>query len=96
MKEVPWSCHCHPLVKWYEKKDNGYVYCKGVLGGPYTFMTKKKDQWFPMCKVKYTTSIYWGTYLFVGLKGFWPLGNRFIFIWGFFKDDILACVETWD
>jgi hypothetical protein len=31
------------------------------------------------------------------LKGFWPLGNsnRSIFIWGFLKDDILACVETW-
>jgi len=26
-----------------------------------------------------------------------PLGNnnRSIFIWGFLKDDILACVETW-
>ncbi len=29
-------------------------------------------------------------------KVFWPLGNRPIFIWGFLKDDILACVETWD
>jgi hypothetical protein len=30
-------------------------------------------------------------------KRFWPLGNnRSIFIWGFSKDDILACVETWD
>jgi len=28
------------------------------LGGPYTFMTKKKDQLFAMCEVKYTTSIY--------------------------------------
>jgi hypothetical protein len=28
--------------------------------------------------------------------GFWPLGSRSIFIWGFLKDDILACVETWD
>jgi len=29
--------------------------------------------------------------------GFWPLGNnRSIFIWGFLKDDISACVETWD
>jgi len=34
------------------------VYCKGDLGGPYTFMTKKKDQLFAMCEVKYTTSIY--------------------------------------
>jgi hypothetical protein len=27
-----------------------------------------------------------------------PLGNnnRSIFIWGFLKDDIFACVETWD
>jgi hypothetical protein len=27
-----------------------------------------------------------------------PLGNnnRSIFVWGFLKDDILACVETWD
>jgi hypothetical protein len=27
-----------------------------------------------------------------------PLGNnnKSIFIWGFLKDDILACVETWD
>jgi hypothetical protein len=25
--------------------------------------------------------------------GFWPLGNRSIFIKGFLKDDILACVE---
>jgi hypothetical protein len=27
-----------------------------------------------------------------------PLGNniRSIVIWGFLKDDILACVETWD
>jgi len=26
-----------------------------------------------------------------------PLGNnRYIFIWGFLKDDILACVETWE
>jgi hypothetical protein len=24
--------------------------------------------------------------------GIWPLGNRSIFIWGFLKDDILACV----
>jgi hypothetical protein len=24
-----------------------------------------------------------------------PLHNRSIFIWGFLKDDILACVETW-
>jgi len=34
-----------------------------------------------------------------GLRGFWPLGNnnRSIFIWGFLKDDILACVEeSWD
>jgi len=23
-------------------------------------------------------------------------GNRSIFMWGFLKDDILACVETWD
>jgi hypothetical protein len=30
------------------------------------------------------------------LNGFWPLGSRSIFIWGFLKDDILACVETWD
>jgi hypothetical protein len=32
------------------------------------------------------------------LRKFWPLvnNNRFIFIWGFLKDDILACVETWD
>jgi hypothetical protein len=30
-------------------------------------------------------------------KVFWPLGNRSIsIIWGFLKDDILACVETWD
>jgi hypothetical protein len=29
------------------------------------------------------------------LRDFWPLGNnRSIFIWGFLKDDILACVET--
>jgi hypothetical protein len=31
---------------------------------------------------------------------YWPLGNnnnnRSILIWGFLKDDILACVETWD
>jgi hypothetical protein len=26
--------------------------------------------------------------------GFWPLGNGPIFIGGFLKDDILACVET--
>jgi hypothetical protein len=28
-----------------------------------------------------------------------PLGNnnkRSIFMWGFLKDDILACVKTWD
>jgi hypothetical protein len=24
------------------------------------------------------------------------LGNESIFIWGFLKDDILACVDTWD
>jgi hypothetical protein len=32
------------------------------------------------------------------LKGFWPLGknNTSIFSWGFLKDDILACVESWD
>jgi len=32
------------------------------------------------------------------IKGFWTLGsnNRSIFIQGFLKDDILACVETWD
>jgi hypothetical protein len=31
------------------------------------------------------------------LRDFWPLGNnRFISIWVFLKDDILACVETWD
>jgi uncharacterized protein YdeI (YjbR/CyaY-like superfamily) len=33
-------------------------------------------------------------------KGFWPIlgnNNRSIFIiWGFLKDDILTCVETWD
>ncbi len=30
------------------------------------------------------------------LRDFGPLGNnRSIFIWGFLKDDILACVETW-
>jgi hypothetical protein len=28
------------------------------------------------------------------LRDFWPLGNRSIFIGGFLKDDILACVET--
>jgi hypothetical protein len=27
---------------------------------------------------------------------FGPLGNKSIFIWGFLKDDILACIETWD
>jgi hypothetical protein len=27
-------------------------------------------------------------------NGFWPLGNWSIFIGGFLKDDILACVET--
>jgi hypothetical protein len=27
--------------------------------------------------------------------GFWPLGSSRS-IWGFLKDDILACVETWD
>jgi len=30
------------------------------------------------------------------LKGFWPLVNSSIFIRGFLKDDILACVETCD
>jgi hypothetical protein len=30
------------------------------------------------------------------LRDFGPLGSRSIFIWGFLKDDILACVETWD
>jgi hypothetical protein len=25
-----------------------------------------------------------------------PLGNMSIFTWGFFKNDILVCVETWD
>jgi hypothetical protein len=31
------------------------------------------------------------------LRGFWSLGNnRSILIWGFLKDDILACVEAWD
>jgi hypothetical protein len=31
------------------------------------------------------------------LRDFGPLGNnRSIFIWGFLKDDILACVETWE
>ncbi len=25
-----------------------------------------------------------------------PVGSRSIFIWRFLKDDILACVETWD
>ncbi len=32
------------------------------------------------------------------LRDFGPLGNniRSIFVWGFLKDDILACVETWD
>ncbi len=45
---------------------------------------------------------WWGTNFLVvkysSLRGFWPLGNnnRSIFIWGFLKDDILACVETWD
>jgi hypothetical protein len=29
-------------------------------------------------------------------KGFWPLGSKSVFIQGFFKDDILACAETWD
>jgi hypothetical protein len=29
-------------------------------------------------------------------KDFGLLVNRPIFIWGFLKDDILACVETWD
>jgi hypothetical protein len=33
---------------------------------------------------------------FVGLKRLWPLSNRSIFMWGFLKDDILACAETWD
>jgi len=28
------------------------------------------------------------------LRGFWPLGNGSIFIRGFLKDDVLACVET--
>jgi hypothetical protein len=31
------------------------------------------------------------------LRDFGPLGNnRSIFTWGFLKDDILACVKTWD
>jgi hypothetical protein len=35
------------------------------------------------------------------LMDFGPLGNNnnnrsICFIWGFLKDDILACVETWD
>jgi hypothetical protein len=30
------------------------------------------------------------------LRDFGPWGNRSIFIWGFLKGDILACVETWD
>jgi hypothetical protein len=34
--------------------------------------------------------------LYSSLNGFWPLSNRSIFIWGFLKDDILACVEIWD
>ncbi len=29
-------------------------------------------------------------------KRFWPLGSKSVFIQGFLKDDILACVETWD
>jgi len=28
--------------------------------------------------------------------GLYVINNRSIFIWGFLKDDILACVETWD
>jgi len=31
--------------------------------------------------------------VYINFKGIWPLGNRSIFIWGFLKDDILACVE---
>jgi hypothetical protein len=31
------------------------------------------------------------------LNWFWPLGNnRSIFIWVLLKDEILACVETWN
>ncbi len=30
------------------------------------------------------------------IKGFWLLGSGSSFIWGFLKDDILACVKTWD
>jgi hypothetical protein len=30
------------------------------------------------------------------LRDFGPYVIRSIFIWGFLKDDILACVETWD
>ncbi len=30
------------------------------------------------------------------LREFGPQGNRSIFILGFLKNDILACVETWD
>ncbi len=30
------------------------------------------------------------------LRYFGLLGNKSIFIWRFLKDDILACVETWD
>jgi hypothetical protein len=31
------------------------------------------------------------------IRDFGPwCNNRSIFIWGFLKDDILACVETWD
>jgi hypothetical protein len=36
-------------------------------------------------------------YIYSSLRDFGPLhNNRSIFIWGCLKDDILACVETWD
>jgi hypothetical protein len=36
--------------------------------------------------------IKYSSFVEIGLLG----NNRSIFIWGFLKDDILACVETWE
>jgi hypothetical protein len=30
------------------------------------------------------------------LRDFGLIGNRPMFIWRFWKDDILACVQTWE
>ncbi len=107
----PWLCHQkkHTIGGRYCCCRYGH-HGRGCSGHVCTFLVRKTLLRPLFCFTSYLQRRAESRLCFVGLayqgkdsvfrfsiRDFGPwCNNRSIFIWGFLKDDILACVETWD